>query len=100
MIYHEANVIKILEKPLNYDVYYFFSTEEYLARRYAEKTIALLQKDGDLEFTQIEGPVPDVGEAVTAMGMISMFGTKRIVYMPLIDPAAMADADIKALCDL
>ena len=45
MIYHEANVIKILEKPLNYDVYYFFSTEEYLARRYAEKTIALLQKD-------------------------------------------------------
>ena len=100
MIYHEANVIKILEKPLNYDVYYFFSTEEYLARRYAEKTIALLQKDGDLEFTQIEGPVPDVGEAVTAMGMISMYGTKRIVYLPLIDPSAMADADVKALCDL
>lgn len=100
MIYHEANIIKLLEKPLNYDVYYYFSTEEYLARRYAEKTLALLQQDGDPEFTQIEGPVPDVGEAVAAMGTISMFGTRRIVYMPLVEPTAMPEADLKALCDL
>ena len=101
MIYHEANIIKILEKPLAHDVYYYFSTEEYLVRRYAEKTIALLQKDdGDAEFTRIDGPAPDVGEAVAALGAISMFGTRRIVYMPLVDPAAMPDADVKALCDL
>lgn len=100
MIYHEANVIKILEKPLAHDVYYYFSTEEYLVRRYAEKTIELLQKEGDMEFTQIDGPVPDVGEAVAAMGMISLFGTRRIVYLPLVDPAAMPDADVTALCDL
>lgn len=100
MIYREANIIKILEKPLTQEVFYYFSTEEYLVRRYAEKTIKLLQSDGDAEFTQLDGPVPDVGEAVAAMGTISMFGTKRIVYLSLVDPAAMPDADVKALCDL
>lgn len=101
MILNEPNLKKTLEQPLNAGVYYYFSTEEYMVRRYAAKTLArLAYEEDDAEVTRLEGPAPSIEEAVAAAGTISFFGTKRIVELPLLEPAAMNDADIDALCDL
>lgn len=91
---------KILENIDRYNVYYYYSSEEYLVRTWANKTVAALLRAGDAEETRIEGPAPSIEEAVAAAGMISLFGTKRIVHLPLLDPSAMRDADVDALCDL
>lgn len=100
MIYNEQNLKQLLEQPLIGSVYYYFSTEEYLVRSYAAKTLALLLCDDDTETTRVDGPAPDVGEAIAAAGTISMFATKRIVELPLMEPSAMKDADVDALCDV
>ena len=91
----------MLAQPLRHAVYYYYSTEEYLVRDYAAKTLAcLLRQESGAEVTRIEGPAPSIGEAVAAAGAISLFGTKRIVELPLLSPSAMGDADVAALCDL
>lgn len=101
MILNEQNLKKTLEQPLTAGVYYYFSTEEYLVRSYAAKTLArLAQQEEDAEVTRLEGPAPSIEEAVAAAGTISFFGTKRIVELALLEPAAMNDADVDALCDL
>lgn len=48
----------------------------------AQKAVHHLMQGGDAELTRIEGPSPDIGEAVAAAGTISLFGTKRVVEMP------------------
>lgn len=98
---NERELRKVLAQPLCHSVYYYYSTEEYLAREYASKTLSLLlrQEDG-AEVTRVEGPSPSIGEAVAAAGTISLFGTKRVVELPLLAPSAMPDADVAALCDL
>ncbi len=100
MILHEANLKKAFETIGSYNVFYYFSTEEYLARQYGEKTVTLLMREMDAETTTVEGPVPSIEEIVAAAGTISMFGTKRIVEITQIEPASMTEADISALCDL
>ena len=37
---------------------------------------------------------------MAAAGTISFFGTKRIVELPMLEPSAMNEADVGALCDL
>ncbi|MFQ9680466.1 MAG: DNA polymerase III subunit delta [Ruthenibacterium lactatiformans] len=70
-------------------------------RSYAAKTLALLAKqEDDAEVTRVEGPAPSIEEAVAAAGTISFFGTKRIVELPMLEPSAMNEADVGALCDL
>ena len=81
-------------------VFYFYSTQEFLVRDAAQKTVRRLMQAGDAELTRIEGPAPDIGEAVAAAGTISLFGTKRVVELPRIEPAAMGEKDVEALCDL
>ncbi|MEG1274493.1 MAG: DNA polymerase III subunit delta [Ruthenibacterium sp.] len=100
MIFHEANVIKALEAPEKYSVFYYFSTEDYLVQSYARKTVARLLHDTGAEVTRVDGPVPSMEEIVAAAGTISFFGTKRIVEISLLEPAAMNDADVAALCDI
>lgn len=100
MILHEANLKKALENINAYSVFYYFSTEEYLARQYGEKTISLLTRELDAETTRVEGPVPSIEEIVAAAGTISMFGTKRVVEITQIEPSAMNETDLAALCDL
>ena len=98
---NEQDLRKMLAQPLRHSVYYYYSTEEYLVRDYAAKTLALLLKqENDAEVTRIEGPDPSIGEAVAAAGTISLFGTKRIVELPLLLPSAMTEGDVAALCDL
>ena len=81
-------------------VFYFYSTQEFLVRDAAQKAVHHLMQGGDAELTRIEGPSPDIGEAVAAAGTISLFGTKRVVEMPRVEPAAMSEKDVEALCDL
>ena len=82
MVLNEQNLKKALEQPLRHGVYYYYSTEEYLVRSYAAKTLALLAKqEDDAEVTRVEGPAPSIEEAVAAAGTISFFGTKRIVEL-------------------
>ena len=100
MILQEANVIKELEKQAEHPVFYFFSTEEFLVRSYASKVLGFLLHSGDVELTRIEGPAPSIEEVVASAGTISMFGTKRIVEVALLEPSAMSDADVSALCDI
>lgn len=101
MALNERELQKALAQPLRHNVYYYCSTEEYLARRYAAKTVSLLlRQENDAQATRIEGPAPSIEEAVAAAGTISLFGTKRIVELTQADPAAMQDADVAALCDL
>lgn len=100
MLLDETKLKQVLTKPLTQSVFYITSTEEYLVRSYAAKTIALLQQAEEAETTRVEGPAPDVEEIVAAAGTISMFGTKRIVEVPLLSPSAMNEADVTALCDI
>lgn len=99
MILRELQLIKALSQPLTQSVFYYYSTEEYAPRRYAEKTIAILQQAEPSELTQIDGPAPSIEEIVDAAGTISMFGTRRIVAVSL-EPSAMNDADVAELCDI
>ena len=92
MVLNEQNLKKALEQPLRHGVYYYYSTEEYLVRSYAAKTLALLAKqEDDAEVTRVEGPAPSIEEAVAAAGTISFFGTKRIVELPMLEPSDSAE---------
>ena len=54
MVLNEQNLKKALEQPLRHGVYYYYSTEEYLVRSYAAKTLALLAKqEDDAEVTRV-----------------------------------------------
>ena len=93
-------MIKALEAPQRYEVFYYFSTDDYLVQTYARKTIARLMQEEDAEVTRVDGPVPSIEEIVAAAGTISMFGTKRIVEVALVEPSAMNESDLAALCDV
>lgn len=100
MILREANLKKALENVQKYSVFYYFSTEEYLVRAAAAKTVRLLCAGGDAETTVVDGPAPSIEEVIASAGTISLFGTKRVVELPLVLPSAMNDADVAALCDV
>ena len=100
MAFNEKLWREALEHAQEHTVFYYYSTEEYLVRSRAAKTVARLLQDGDAEVTTVEGPAPDIGEAVAAAGTISLFGTRRVVEMPLVEPSSMSDGDMEALCDL
>lgn len=100
MALQDKQLREALAQADKYSVFYFYSTEEYRVRSYAARTLAALTKDGDAEVTRVEGPAPDIGAVVAATGTISLFGTKRVVELPLMEPSAMSDADAAALADL
>ena len=83
-------------------VFYFYSTEPYLVRRQVRRACALLaagqQEDGE-EPTVLDGPAPDVEQVMMAAGTISFFGTRRVVCLPELDPAAYGEKDLEALTD-
>ena len=82
-------------------VFYFASTEQGLLREAAAHLCAeLLEKENESETTRIDGPVPDMGEVITAAGTVSFFGTKRVVELREISPSSMGDKDIKELTAL
>lgn len=101
MLWNGQALEKAMTKPLDRSVYYFYSTEEYAVRTHALRALQKLQgQEADAELTRIDGAAPSIEEAVAAAGMISLFGSKRIVWLPELEPSAMPDADVAALCDL
>ena len=83
----------------NCPVYYFYSTEPYLAKR-AGTALCQQLLAGETEATVLEDPTPDIASVVMAAGTISFFGTRRLVSMPNLEPGAYSDKDLDALCDL
>ena len=58
-------------------VYYFYSSEEA---------------------TVLDGAAPELEQLIMAAGTISFFGTRRVVVLPELDPAAYSDKDLDELC--
>ena len=98
MAFNEKQWRAALARAEETGVFYFYSTEEYQVRRWAAQTVQALGADADV--TRVDGPAPDIGSVVMAVGTISMFGTRRVVELPQVEPSAMNDADVAALCDL
>ena len=80
-------------------VYYFYSSERYLVRQSVSGVTRLLASGEDEETTILDGATPEIEQLIMAAGTISFFGTRRVVVLPEIDPAAYSDKDLDALCD-
>ena len=76
-------------------VFYFYSTEPYLVRRAVGAVCALLARSTGEEVTVLD----DVEQLITAAGTISFFGTKRVVCLPELDPAAYSEKDLETFAD-
>ena len=98
MLYNKTQWREALEKGAS--VYYFYSSDPFLARTAAEKTLAELAAATDGEVTVLDGPAPSVEEMVMAAGTISFFGTRRIVSMPNLQPASYGEKDLEEVCDV
>lgn len=59
----------------------------------------LLAADADEEITTLDGATPEIEQLIMAAGTISFFGTRRVVVLPEIDPAAYGEKDLEELCD-
>lgn len=90
---------RAIETQKRVPVYLICSSEEYLLDTFAAKVLALAGEAGE-EPTVIPGPQPDMGAAVAAAGAISLFGTRRLVYLRRIQPTAMSADDLRLLCEL
>lgn len=97
MISELNNLKKALGQEL--PVYYIASTERSLLQEAARIARGALL-NGETEETRLDGPAPDMDEAVSAAGMISFFGTRRLIELREIQPTAMDDKDVDELAAL
>lgn len=79
-------------------VYYFYSSERYLVRQAVSAAVRILSTDTDEETTVLDGAAPEIEQLIMAAGTISFFGTRRVVVLPELDPAAYGDKDLEELC--
>lgn len=79
-------------------VYYFYSSERYLVRQAVSAAVRILSADTDEETTVLDGAAPEIEQLIMAAGTISFFGTRRVVVLPEIDPAAYGSKDLDELC--
>lgn len=98
MLYNKTQWREALDKET--PVFYFYSSDLFLARAAAEKTLAELARATDGEVTVLQGPAPSVEELVMAAGTISFFATRRIVSLPDLQPNAYGDKDLEEVCDV
>ena len=49
----------------------------------------ILTADSDEDATILDGGAPEIEQLIMAAGTISFFGTRRVVVLPEIDPAAI-----------
>ena len=78
-------------------VYYFYSSERYLVRQAVTAITRILTADSDEDATVLDGAAPEIEQLIMAAGTISFFGTRRVVVLPEIDPAAYSDKDLEEL---
>ncbi len=100
LITSEAALQTTLKKAENYDVFCYFSTQHYMLQSYAAKTTKKLLEVCDSDITVINGPKVDVEAIVAAAGVISFFGTKRIVFVKGLELTSVTDKDAEELCDI
>lgn len=79
-------------------VYYFYSSERYLVRQAVAAAVRVLSADSDEDATILDGAAPELEQLIMAAGTISFFGTRRVVVLPEIDPAAYGSKDLDELC--
>ena len=58
----------------------------------------VLSADSDEDATILDGAAPELEQLIMAAGTISFFGTRRVVVLPEIDPAAYGSKDLDELC--
>ncbi len=97
MLYSEKEWKKRL--AANCTLFYFYGSEEAVLQNAAKNTIASLS-GADPEITTLPGPTPTVEQIVPAAGTISLFGTRRVVYMPLLKASAYSDRDLNEICSV
>ena len=88
----EAKLRQLADKGC--PVYYFYSSERYLVRQAVAAAVRLLSADSDEETTVLDGAAPELEQLIMAAGTISFFGTRRVVVLPELDPAAYSDKDL------
>ena len=76
----------------------FISSERYLVRQAVARAAKLLAEGEDEETTVLDGAAPEIEQLIMAAGTISFFGTRRVVLLPEVDPAAYSDKDLDELC--
>ena len=79
-------------------VYYFVSADSFLARRAMTEATRLVLGD-ETEQTILDQAAPDIESIIMAAGTISFFGTRRVVVLPNLDPAAYGEKDFADFCD-
>lgn len=95
---NEQKLRQLVEKGC--PVFYFYSSEKYLVRQAGAAVCRLLAGgQEDEERTVLDGAAPEIEQIIMAAGTISFFGTRRVVVLPEVDPAAYSDKDLDALCD-
>ena len=82
----EAKLRQLADKGC--PVYYFYSSEQYLVRQAVAAAVRVLSADSDEDATILDGAAPELEQLIMAAGTISFFGTRRVVVLPEIDPAA------------
>lgn len=90
------SIVKQIQKQC--PVYYFVSSEQYLAQKAMFETCSLLLGD-ETEKTVLDEAAPDIESVIMAAGTISFFGTRRLIVMPNLDPSAYSEKDFSDLCD-
>mgnify|MGYP000612628756 CR=1 FL=1 len=78
-------------------VYYFYSSERYLVRQAVAAAVRMLSADSDEDATILDGAAPELEQLIMAAGTISFFGTRRVVVLPEIDPAAYGSKDLERI---
>ena len=92
----EAKLRQLADKGCS--VYYFYSSERYLVRQAVAAAVRVLSADSDEDATILDGAAPELEQLIMAAGTISFFGTRRVVVLPEIDPAAYGSKDLDELC--
>lgn len=93
----EAKLRQLADKGC--PVYYFYSSERYLVRQAVAAAVRMLSADSDEDATILDGAAPELEQLIMAAGTISFFGTRRVVVLPEIDPAAYGSKDLDELCN-
>ena len=92
----EAKLRQLADKGC--PVYYFYSSERYLVRQAVAAAVRVLSADSDEDATILDGAAPELEQLIMAAGTISFFGTRRVVVLPELDPAAYGSKDMDELC--
>lgn len=97
---YEKEWKKALENWQEQRVFLLYSKDEYELRRFSEQTQSRLEKCEQTTAERFPGPAPDLAAVTDAAGMMSFFGTRRILVLPFVEPQALSDADAALLADL